>query len=271
MTHGTPSAYKRGCRCGDCRAAKTAQNARQKQARMLRLAAGDAADFKHGVSGYTNWGCRCEVCVAAARRDRQQRSRTSHQWERKHQRARQQAKSLDAAQRRGYPWTDAELGLAARRDLTDAQVATMTGRTYFGVRDKRIVMRESAEKKRQYQRKWYAKRIRNDPGYAEKQKQRWRQRAAAYLAKHPESRIENRNPNGRFATVEQYNELLENATNNGKQWTGTELEIASREDLTVLQAARMLRRSYDSVRTVRRDLLGKDPRKRMLRDGPDAR
>jgi hypothetical protein len=44
---------------------------------------------------------------------------------------------------------------------------------------------------------------------------------------------------------------LERATNYGKQWTGPELEVALREDLTATQAAEMLGRSFNAVVTAR--------------------
>lgn len=52
------------------------------------------------------------------------------------------------------------------------------------------------------------------------------------------------------------------ARNWGKQWTGPELEIALREDLTAVQAALMLGRTARAVRSQRS--LRKDPRKDRL-------
>jgi hypothetical protein len=58
-------------------------------------------------------------------------------------------------------------------------------------------------------------------------------------------------------------ETLPTATRSGYQWTGPELEIATRSDLTVKEAARMLGRTYYAVRTMRA-LVSIDPRKTAL-------
>jgi hypothetical protein len=47
---------------------------------------------------------------------------------------------------------------------------------------------------------------------------------------------------------------LEGATNFGKQWTGAELEIASRSELSHREVAAMLGRTFYAVRTMRRRL-----------------
>jgi hypothetical protein len=61
------------------------------------------------------------------------------------QKAERQASSLDGARRRGYTWTDAELAIAAQGELSNAQVAAVTGRSYFGVRDMRMRLRRAAD------------------------------------------------------------------------------------------------------------------------------
>lgn len=58
----------------------------------------------------------------------------------------------------------------------------------------------------------------------------------------------------------------EAATRHYWPWTGVELEIASRDDLTEAQVASMLGRTRSSVNTMRGKLRD-DPRLRMLRDG----
>lgn len=55
-------------------------------------------------------------------------------------------------------------------------------------------------------------------------------------------------------------ETLPTAVNRGKQWTGPELEIAAREDLTATQVALMLGRTEAAVRVMRHKLR-EDPRK----------
>ncbi len=71
MEHGTYSAYARrnGCRCAACRAAKAAYvRESRKRAGMARVKADLAGKthgvrgIAHGLSGYQNHACRCEVC-----------------------------------------------------------------------------------------------------------------------------------------------------------------------------------------------------------------
>lgn len=66
--HGTRAAYERHRRDGTpyCDACRVA-NARAAAARRASAAAGGIApeQFAHGVSGYFNYACRCEVCSAA--------------------------------------------------------------------------------------------------------------------------------------------------------------------------------------------------------------
>lgn len=58
--HGTLHAYRNlGCRCSSCRAV-----GHETDIRLHRrgLAAGDP---RHGLNGYTHFGCRCDVCSTA--------------------------------------------------------------------------------------------------------------------------------------------------------------------------------------------------------------
>ncbi len=62
VTCGTPSAYRRGCRCDVCRANHAQRCAEQKRARLQRT----VPDSVHGTyGGYINWGCRCDQCSKA--------------------------------------------------------------------------------------------------------------------------------------------------------------------------------------------------------------
>ena len=64
-THGLPSTYRHGCRCEDCRVAHTAYTVVERAVRAERLAA-DPTLAPHGKrTTYTNWGCRCALCVTA--------------------------------------------------------------------------------------------------------------------------------------------------------------------------------------------------------------
>lgn len=63
--------------------------------------------------------------------------------------------------------------------------------------------------------------------------------------------------------------LVDQAVNYRKPWTGPELEIVSKVDLTIREAAVILGRSYDAVRHMRRKLANEeDGRMVDLRDGP---
>jgi hypothetical protein len=63
--------------------------------------------------------------------------------------------------------------------------------------------------------------------------------------------------------------LRETAERHGQEWTGVELEIASRPDLTARQVAEVLHRTLNAVRTMRQRLNSDlDPRDRMLANGP---
>lgn len=66
-SHGV-AGYKRGCRCDKC---ATAHGEAYRRFRRDRLDAGLTPDDpRHGtVTGYLNWGCRCELCRAAGSRN----------------------------------------------------------------------------------------------------------------------------------------------------------------------------------------------------------
>lgn len=72
MTHGTTSAYARGCRCDACRAAQAAYMREYRHRNGSR----PFRQWQHGsVTGYQK-GCRCEPCKGAhSDYQRQYRSR----------------------------------------------------------------------------------------------------------------------------------------------------------------------------------------------------
>jgi len=61
-----PSAasYARGCRCEGCKDANREAQRAIKVRRIKRFKSGKT-QIKHGVSGYSNWDCRCADCKAA--------------------------------------------------------------------------------------------------------------------------------------------------------------------------------------------------------------
>lgn len=60
----SPAAYNRGCRCDGCVQANRELQREIKARRIARFRAGKTK-IKHGVSGYSNWDCRCDKCRAA--------------------------------------------------------------------------------------------------------------------------------------------------------------------------------------------------------------
>lgn len=111
-------------------------------------------------------------------------------------------------------------------------------------------------------RKWKRERDQRyrarNPEQAKKQSRRWRDA-------HPEEQqaLTRRN------TKKLNDELRETAERHRLEWTGVELEIATRPDLTSRQVAEILHRTLSAVRNMRRRLDSDlDPRDRMLRDGP---
>jgi hypothetical protein len=59
--HGTAACYIRGCRRDECVEANRQANREVKARRVERFKKGKVT-IRHGVSGYSNWDCRCGVC-----------------------------------------------------------------------------------------------------------------------------------------------------------------------------------------------------------------
>lgn len=62
--HGTAACYVRGCRKAECVEANRISNREVKERRVARFKAGKVK-ILHGVSGYSNWDCRCAECRVA--------------------------------------------------------------------------------------------------------------------------------------------------------------------------------------------------------------
>jgi hypothetical protein len=58
------AAYARGCRCDGCKEANREVQREIKARRISRFRSGKTK-IKHGVSGYSNWDCRCPDCRSA--------------------------------------------------------------------------------------------------------------------------------------------------------------------------------------------------------------
>lgn len=85
---------------------------------------------KHGIHKYNKFGCRCDVCEAAAT---YYRTKTNDRLE--------ALAPAATAPRWGYQWTGPELEIASRPDLSALQVAQMIGRTVHAVRTARQRMK----------------------------------------------------------------------------------------------------------------------------------
>lgn len=107
VAHGTARAYDDGCRCGRCTTAKTAEVNRWRREAPEKFAA--AVD---------RWRLRDK---------------------------RLNDESRDHASRWHEQWTGPELEIAAREDLTAAQVAALIGRTIAGVRTVRQRLRDEPD------------------------------------------------------------------------------------------------------------------------------
>lgn len=71
---GTRAAYTRHVKAGEvpCEACRIANNVESEAARLRRAERTD--EIPHGVNGYDNWNCRCEVCSGAkSKANRKQR------------------------------------------------------------------------------------------------------------------------------------------------------------------------------------------------------
>lgn len=119
IPHGTANGYKNhGCRCKECRAAKSAEG----KAIRERRRASAPANTPHGTpNGYAQWCCRCADCVAAHSKSKTRRRLANNDITRK------------SAAKAGARWTGPELEIATRPDLTAREAARLLGRSYVAI------------------------------------------------------------------------------------------------------------------------------------------
>lgn len=196
--HGV-SGYSRGCRCDVCRAAKRAYNQEQHAKRLAAVEAGEAT-FEHGYEGYTRWKCRCDPC-RAAKSERQSRG-DAKGYMRRYRRARKTA--LDAGE------IEINHGMSGyTNDGCRCEICRGAFRAYRAENpDKQWSVQHPEEAKAYQQRK----------------------------------------------SKDRQAETLERAARHGQQWTGPELELAARDDLTARQVALMIGRTFNAVHNVRKKL-----------------
>ena len=142
IPHGVNGYANYCCRCDVCRDAanaagreRWANNPRDEQGRARHaertrryrernVAQSDAASVPHGINGYANFQCRCEVCVKANSTYSLKRNRAS----------------MAVATNAGKPWTGADMQIAVEVDdqgryvRTESAVAEMLGRSNAAVK-----------------------------------------------------------------------------------------------------------------------------------------
>src|SRR6266581_3944496 len=111
-------------------------------------------------------------------------------------------------------------------------------------------------------RKWKRE---QDLRYRARNPEKAKEKSRRWKDAHPEEHLAMTRRNAKKLN----DKLRETAERHGREWTGVELEIASRPDLTARQVATVLRRTLSAVRNMRQRLASDlDPRDRMLANGP---
>ncbi|QFG04826.1 hypothetical protein SEA_DOUG_48 [Mycobacterium phage Doug] len=162
------------------------EKARKRRERNREKLQGSYTGFTHGIGGYDNWGCRCEVCKAAAQKNRAKyraglktrpRDEVPHgtangynhwacrcdpcrtaayaarskyvdaaEYYAKHE-ALQNERSRAFAHHHRDTWTGPELEILSRETLSLADAAQMLGRTLAACREMRRKLRVDPRKK----------------------------------------------------------------------------------------------------------------------------
>lgn len=77
------------------------------------------------------------------------------------------------------------------------------------------------------------------------------EKSRARVRKFRASHLEQERRRGKAKDRKAYELTIENATRSGYVWTGPEIELLDREDLTILEMAIILKRTYSAVSTAR--------------------
>lgn len=224
--------YTAGCRCDLCKARNREYKRRGNIGRRARR---ETADFKHGISGYVNHGCRCDVCGQA------QSERNARGAHRRKERANAGDGAVPHGTRSGYT------GWGCRCDNCRKAAGHNTARPPAPEHgtpwryDQGCRCADCKEAKRTYTSRW----LDAHPGKAAEYRRRslTPERARQY----------------RRAQKTRLDAIADRATRRGYEWTGPELEIASRADLSHSEVALMLKRTYAGV-VEKRKQLRVDPR-----------
>lgn len=154
------------------------------------------------------------------------------------------------ASRNGKTWTPEDLAVAARSDLTNFEAAAILKRTAAAVA---------------HARKRIAAGVADKPG-----QKRLQPRTREINARENIRRTERRHTDEIYNATQAarkrdlQKESLEHAPRRGLPWTGPELEIADRRDLTAAEIAAMTGRTLHAVHFVRAKLRAGIPREVLL-------
>lgn len=204
-------------------------------ASLIERGRADPSLIPHGTpGGWTNWGCRCDQC-REARKASLQRYAEAHRDEIRRKQSEYDKKSWAASRPVRCPDCDGEWSIR-----TD-------GRRYCPpCSHARSVCPQVPE---------HGTRARYDRGCrCEPCKQ-------ALMAS-----VDVERQRAYAASIQA--QTMERADRRGREWSGPELELAARDDLTAKEVALILHRTAYAVKTMRHRLRSVDPRDRMLADGP---
>lgn len=233
-TCGTTYCYRKGCRCELCRAANREHHNAKRAKRRARLAEADAQGLiVHGKpTTYSNWGCRCELCSVA------HKSAMARQQSNRIARAMQGADDVPHGMS-GYT------GWGCRCEVCkEAQTEKSRRRALKAGRDFRPGIPGPAPSSFNHGttgRYWQGCTC----GQCHRAFRDWK----LPYERQPRSRRKVRE-HKRAANEES----LASARNRWKVWTGPELEVASRRDLTAREVARLIGRTVYAVEQKRRAL-----------------
>lgn len=201
-------------------------------------------------------GCRCPECKSV-NKQRADAWRSKNRAKVRAQAARayasyQSKTKAQATKKPGTRWTKEEITLALRDDLTLREIALQLGRSYSSVQKMRQHLRNPDATKAKRARPASAQEVTKHgvAGYS---------RGCRCDVCSEEKRKYQETPEARRSAIERQLSTRATAKRHRFQWTGPDLEVAARNDLTVKEIATLLGRSYSSVANMRHRL-GVEPK-----------
>ncbi|WP_333757846.1 hypothetical protein [Streptomyces sp. ISBFB 2968] len=203
---------------------------------------GESKIQKHGISGYSR-GCRCDTCRAAKRAYGQEQ----------HRKRLAAVEAGEANFEHGYEgYTRWKCRCDICREAKSERQSRGDAKGYMRqYRQARKAKLDAGEVEISHGMSGYT----NDMCRCETCRAAFR----AYRAENPGKQWSATHPEEaeayqRRKSHDRQAETLEQASRHGQQWTGPELEIAARDDLTARQAALMIGRTFNAVHNVRKKL-----------------